>query len=326
VINLLLKGDDSQWVIESALCDEKYKGMAYEEVYKKLLEEQKKNKGKGNKSGGKGSPGQGGGGQGQPGQNQPGEGGGNGAPKPGEKNVSQDGMKLPMADVIPGDKGNGDGTDAAEAERAAQGWVTRIIEAQLYAKSIGKGSSAAERVLDLAQGGTVPWQELMRQAITEAIVHDRQNWSYPHRRAEAFGFYMPREEFNGCDATVVVDTSGSISKKNVESALREINDIIIAAGGQVRWLVGDTTVLQDEWIRTAPDKITGCGGTDFRPFFDHLTNGEGKPTKMLIYFTDTYGVFPEEEPPFPVIWAVYDDNKETPVPFGEVIQIPSEAA
>jgi predicted metal-dependent peptidase len=46
---------------------------------------------------------------------------------------------------------------------------------------------------------------------------------------------------------------------------------------------------------------------------------------MLIYFTDTFGTFPEREPEYPVIWAVYESAaKAARVPFGEVVIIPDE--
>ncbi len=39
---------------------------------------------------------------------------------------------------------------------------------------------------------------------------------------------------------------------------------------------------------------------------------------MLIYFTDAEGVFPQNEPHFPVVWLVKGKAK---VPFGERIQL-----
>jgi len=46
----------------------------------------------------------------------------------------------------------------------------------------------------------------------------------------------------------------------------------------------------------------------------------------LIYFTDTFGEFPDTEPNYPVIWAVYKSAAElgATVPFGEMIVIPDE--
>lgn len=294
VINLILKDEDSTWVIESALLSDDYKGMGYEQVYA-LLSKESKDSGRIPSS------------------------------KPGQGSVSVGSLKLPMSDVVFDKTLDGQPIEGAAKERQAKEWAARIVAAQLFSDSMGKRSHSAQRCLDLAHSSTTPWQELLRQSVAEAISRSRLDWNTPHRRSDSYGIYMPRETLVGCEVTVAVDTSGSISDKNAESALCEIRSIIEAAGGSVRWLVGDTQVLSDEIIREVPDRIAGCGGTDFRPFFDHLENS-GKPTRMLVYFTDTYGEFPAEAPRFPVIWAVYDNANEVSVPFGEVIKIPASLA
>ena len=40
---------------------------------------------------------------------------------------------------------------------------------------------------------------------------------------------------------------------------------------------------------------------------------------MVVYLTDTYGVFPSSEPSYPVIWASIINNPT--VPFGHVVEI-----
>jgi len=293
VINLILKGEDSTWVIKSALLSDDYKDLGYEQVYALLAKEVK--------------------------------GAGRRPAKPGQGSVSVGSLKLPMSDVVFDKSLDGQRVERAAEERQAKEWAARIVAAQLFSDSMGKRSLSAQRCLDLAHRSTTPWQELLRQSVTEAIARSRLDWNTPHRRSDSYGIYMPRETLVGCEVTVAVDTSGSVSDENAESALSEIRSIIEAAGGSVRWLVGDTQVLSDEIIHDVPDRIAGCGGTDFRPFFDHLESS-GKPTRMLVYFTDTYGEFPADPPRFPVIWAVYENNTEVSVPFGDVIKIPAALA
>ena len=52
----------------------------------------------------------------------------------------------------------------------------------------------------------------------------------------------------------------------------------------------------------------GGGGTDFRPAFRHVDRliEEGKLERLggVLYFTDGYGVFPEEAPPYPVTFVM----------------------
>jgi len=62
--------------------------------------------------------------------------------------------------------------------------------------------------------------------------------------------------------------------------------------------------------------LKGGGGTDFRKVFEYI---EEKSIELdcLVYFTDAEGSFPEEEPPYPVIWIV---QSRAGVPWGRRIQ------
>jgi predicted metal-dependent peptidase len=62
--------------------------------------------------------------------------------------------------------------------------------------------------------------------------------------------------------------------------------------------------------------VGGGGGTDFRPPFARVEE-LGIFPDMMVYFTDTYGTFPQE-PRYPVIWGVTTDRDP---PWGEVVRI-----
>jgi predicted metal-dependent peptidase len=64
----------------------------------------------------------------------------------------------------------------------------------------------------------------------------------------------------------------------------------------------------------------GGGGTDFRPCFNWLTEHQLQP-QMLVFLTDLYGTVPEEEPPYPVLWASTGSRE---APFGQLV--PMQAA
>ncbi|NOR58858.1 MAG: hypothetical protein GQ474_10090, partial [Sulfurimonas sp.] len=61
--------------------------------------------------------------------------------------------------------------------------------------------------------------------------------------------------------------------------------------------------------------IEGCGATDFRPVFDFIEE-RVEDTKLLLYFSDLDGTFPNKAPSYDVKWIA---PKELEVPFGEVI-------
>ena len=70
-------------------------------------------------------------------------------------------------------------------------------------------------------------------------------------------------------------------------------------------------------VRLSP---IGGGGTSFVPCFEWLRE-HGVCPQTLVFLTDLCGTFPEEVPPYPVIWASTETRL---VPFGQVI--PMEAA
>lgn len=286
VINLILRDDNRGWLPPSALVDDKFARMSYEEVYGALVKAIR-----------------------------------GGAMRP----------VLSMADVLTegldGEPSANLPRDAEALASQAQIWQARVIAAQLGAQAQGRGSLGMARAVGLSRGATVPWQEKLRRSLLEAFGGARADWARPHRRGCALGIYLPRETQQGCDAVVYVDTSGSISKENLESAVREIDGIIETCGGRVRWLQGDDGVLTDEWIHGAPETLKGGGGTSFVPLFEQLR--EGMPPNCAVIFTDTFGTMPDFVPEYPVVWAVYAESEkdvtERNVPFGEKIAVPAHA-
>lgn len=63
--------------------------------------------------------------------------------------------------------------------------------------------------------------------------------------------------------------------------------------------------------------LIGGGGTDFRPVFKFVQE-EFDDVKLLLYFTDLEGLFPNKSPNYEVKW-VSKVVKE--VPFGSLIEL-----
>ena len=84
-----------------------------------------------------------------------------------------------------------------------------------------------------------------------------------------------------------------------ESFSKKINVHIVQCDSEVR---SDTRINSekdfDDYI--AHGKLTGYGGTDFRPAFEYVDSlveeGEFTELKGLIYFTDGYGIYPSKAP------------------------------
>lgn len=106
--------------------------------------------------------------------------------------------------------------------------------------------------------------------------------------------------------------------KGTENFFTKINVHIIQCDSEVQQ---DTKITCDEefeaFIKTG--KLTGFGTTDFRPVFEHVNElkekGEFENLKGVIYFTDGYGIYPEQMPAYDVIFAfLNEDEYRAPVP------------
>jgi predicted metal-dependent peptidase len=125
------------------------------------------------------------------------------------------------------------------------------------------------------------------------------------------------------DIAIAIDTSGSITDVDMNEFLTRIYYIAKMWKNSIRILIGDCEVYTNILIRQPRDvlqlKIEGGGGTSSKPFFEQLRR---TPPCLLIFFTDLYTDYPDEMPPFPVLWATENMNKD--VPFGKKFKIELE--
>ena len=106
--------------------------------------------------------------------------------------------------------------------------------------------------------------------------------------------------------------------KGTENFFTKINVHIIQCDSEVQ---KDTKITDQEEFEAfiKNEKLTGFGTTDFRPVFEYVNQlkeqGEFENLKGLIYFTDGYGIYPEQMPPYDVIFAfLNEDEYRAPVP------------
>ncbi|MBR4718740.1 MAG: hypothetical protein IKP31_00700 [Lachnospiraceae bacterium] len=135
------------------------------------------------------------------------------------------------------------------------------------------------------------------------------------------------------DFAIVLDTSAScmgavirsfLKKtydilKNTESFSSKINVHIIQCDNEVR---SDTKIESDKDFDDfiAHARLSGYGGTDFRPAFDYvdllINDGEFENFKGLIYFTDGYGIYPGKAPDYDCMFVfVRKDEMKPEVPW-----------
>ena len=207
-----------------------------------------------------------------------------------------------------------------------------IASAALASEGQGTVPAAVKRLVGEILEPKVSWQDFLKSTINRAAGDPQYDWRTIDRRllVRPDPIYFARQAHTGAGTIVVgVDTSGSITNKQIERFFAEMNGIVSDINPQalvVLWCdahVGRVDELEDPEdlleLRADVNKngAKGGGGTDFRPVFKKIDEMEIVPD-MLVYFTDTYGSFPSQEPDFPVIWGVIGKGN---VPWGTRIEV-----
>lgn len=207
----------------------------------------------------------------------------------------------------------------AEMKRAVQ-------SAASQAKAVGHLPAHLEKFVNEILNPKVNWKERLRHLVTRTAERDATTWTTPHRRRLITQrVYFPSYTGVGCGTIVfATDTSGSMGQKEYDAATAELSDILNTCRPEGVWALScDAKVHTAELLPSHHDivneplKMKGGGGTDFRPVFEWVEN-EGVEPVMLLFFTDLMGGFPDNPPPYPVIWICTTDLVG---PFGETIKV-----
>ena len=138
-----------------------------------------------------------------------------------------------------------------------------------------------------------------------------------------------KESLKIYDFVIAIDTSGSCRGRVVKNFLRrtysilkstevfgkKMNVHIVQCDNQIQ---DDALIISDEaferYIQNV--NVTGAGGTDFRPVFDHVDRlkkaGMFTDLRGLLYFTDALGIFPEKEPEFKTAFIIMPQEDDIP--------------
>ena len=209
-----------------------------------------------------------------------------------------------------------------------QKWIQKFVQAANVAKAVGALPAGMERIMDDLTTPKINWKALLHRFLTETIKNDF-NWRRPNRRYIQQGLYLPfRESPAMGDGVIMVDTSGSISRHDLQRAGSEIKGVTDAYNTNLTVIYIDADVAGvdhiDAWSPEFKLYPKGGGGTSFVPGFEYVEENQIKPA-FAVYITDGYSYeYPEYPPPYPFIWVLTEEYKEFKPPFGEVITLPKE--
>ena len=216
-------------------------------------------------------------------------------------------------------------SDAPQSQEKLQ---EEILQEQLLAEEAiallesefkkGDAPSQIERFFTLDFLSKVDWRDELKSAIDR---HFRDDYTLlpPSKKFLSQGIYLPSTQSQTFRLVVAVDSSGSIDDKLLALFMSEVNFLMsFISHYEIELLICDDKIQSHQTFYsgdTLECSVIGGGATDFRPVFEFIKR-EFDDVKLLLYFTDLEGFFPDKEPSYEVKWVV---QKEREVPFGELI-------
>ena len=188
-----------------------------------------------------------------------------------------------------------------------------IQQAAQAAKAQGKLPSSLARLVNELVHPVLDWREILRTFVDHSSGND-YSWNQPNRRHIADGTYLPSFRSNGLKPLVLaIDTSGSITQRELNQFQAELNDILESYPSTVHVVYCDSeisaihTITPDEY--PVQLKATGFGGTDLCPPFEWAIQN-APDAGCIIYLTDLQGKSPETDPGIPTLWISTTRNRD----------------
>ena len=212
-------------------------------------------------------------------------------------------------------------------------WHDEMLDAIQDSRFQGPGSVPVGVKRHLGRMGPrprIPWQVVLAR-LTRTVSRNSTDWRRPSRRVPAlrrrlerlggFRTTLPGARKSLAPVVVALDTSGSMSVRELKSAISETSSILAMSNRPIRVLCCDAEVHVAVDIRRVEDlEVRGGGGTCTRPVFERIErdSAHNRPS-LLVYFSDLLATFPTETPPYPVLWVQTKGLVARPVPFGSVV-------
>lgn len=193
-------------------------------------------------------------------------------------------------------------------------WKGVLSSAAEYAKlsSYGRLPAWLEREIGIV-APEVGW-EAMLSMFVGTIMSDARSFARPARRHLWREAIMPSSAPHNLFLVVVIDTSASITEKELNKFAAELNAIIRTELASVTLIAHDAAVtdfIENVQNMSPLSNIRGGGGTLFYPVTEEIYS-RGIFPDGVVWLTDGWGKYPEVMPPYPVLWALTSPHQKPP--------------
>lgn len=197
------------------------------------------------------------------------------------------------------DDGQGGGGISEVEMESIRHHIAKEIE-----KEKGRGSipSGLERWAQELLHPKVPWSKLLKTAVRRSAIvvagYGEKTYAKPRRR-EVPPYILPKQIAHQPVVAIYVDTSGSMSERDLATAFTEIKGAVRTSAAALNVTSVDAKVYDTIKVSSPSDlkkiKFKGGGGTDMRLCFNHV-KGLRPKTNLIVVITDGYTPWPDEPP------------------------------
>ena len=222
------------------------------------------------------------------------------------------------------DEGEGDGSGLPDGPPTTSEVQRAVVASTNAAKALGKMPSGMSRALGEILDPVQPWKDILRDLITSTVGKEEMSWRRPNRRRLVLPPYVlfpGSEGFAMGTMVVAVDTSGSISQKELDAFLGEMKGILEEVRPRELWVcwwdTGAKLVrIEDMEDLNDPDKAPcGGGGTDYTCVEPALQD-EFLDPEVVVCLTDGMVHWPSD---FPWEHITVTTSESYKCPFGRNI-------
>lgn len=168
---------------------------------------------------------------------------------------------------------------------------------------------------------TISWEDELYTLIENSIKFDYK-LTPPNKRYLHQNIALPSLSGSSVRIVIAIDSSGSVDGKLLSRFLNEVESIMNSFESyEIDLLIADAKVHEHHILYPGDEleySLKGGGGTNFEETFIYVDENIIN-VNLLLYFTDTFGKFPQDEPPYDVIWVT--PSEELKVPFGNIIPL-----
>lgn len=220
-----------------------------------------------------------------------------------------------------------EGLDAEELEAAANELVSEVADnMNEETRGLMPGRFIAE-VKRINAPAKISWQSMLKRYVGTIAANKRKTRTRLNRRQPSRFDLSGSMDDKVLKIVVALDTSGSVSDREITQFFNEIFAIIAHRKHEVTVIECDSEIQRVYRVSSPADiqlKVAGRGGTEFSPVIEYLNDNRYFRDALLIYFTDGYG---EREIPRPKtyrnLWVVLrnENNLSLKNPYGTVVAL-----